>query len=117
MQRDDNLRPEGDFHKRPDAKWAPGERANVVKRDENAEQFEEDTESREILTKVRKQNRNHIRQKLTIIPNHTKIKNRVAIAESMPYPLTSTHQAQSNCILKVHDEMNLTESSIPSQSH
>ena len=76
-------------------------RPNVVKRDENADRFQEDTESREIVTKVRKQNRNHIRQKLTIIPNHAKVKNRGVIAESMPYPLTSTHQAQSNCILKV----------------
>ena len=30
----DNLHPEGDFHRRPDATWAPGERANVVKRDD-----------------------------------------------------------------------------------
>merc|ERR1712037_212098 len=35
IKRDDNLQPEGEFHKRPDQTWAPGERANIVKRGDN----------------------------------------------------------------------------------
>jgi len=32
---DDNLRPEGEFLRRSPEKWAPGEKASVVKRDDN----------------------------------------------------------------------------------
>ena len=35
VKREDNLQPEGDFQKRPNAVWAPGERSNIVKRDDN----------------------------------------------------------------------------------
>ena len=35
VKRDDNLQPEGKFTKRPDGLWAPGERANVIRRDDN----------------------------------------------------------------------------------
>ena len=35
IKRDDNLQPEGEFSKRLDTSWAPGERANVVRRVDN----------------------------------------------------------------------------------
>ena len=35
VKRDDNLHPEGEFHKRPDQVWAPGDRAHVIRRDDN----------------------------------------------------------------------------------
>ena len=35
IKHEDNLRPEGDFSKRPEDNWAPGERAPVVKRPDN----------------------------------------------------------------------------------
>ena len=35
IHRNDNLKLEGDFHRRPDQTWAPGERASIVRRDDN----------------------------------------------------------------------------------
>ena len=72
-----------------------------MKQDKNAEPSQEDIESREIVKKVRKQNRNHIRQKLTIIPSQIQTNNHGTQAESMPYSLTQTHKAQSNSMVKV----------------
>ena len=35
IKRDDNLHPEGEFHKRPDTIWSQGERADVIRRGDN----------------------------------------------------------------------------------
>ena len=35
IKRDDNLHPEGEFHKRPDTIWSQGERADVIRRNDN----------------------------------------------------------------------------------